>query len=333
VVTEFLEEPCEELAYIVVVTRVSAKAHGIQWFWNVIEVDGETKFPMHILVEEGKHGMATDKNSDGYFTPGYDVNRHINDAWGVRDIIRSGALFTGGYQAWMTKVRRPEHRVHPPLPEDSPLRADFERRSQYDGGNAVYELRPYPSADLAGDDKLLYRKMSEQEVPDWPEINEASEFQEFVDWVDADRAVKSLAISLYADGDLGFAWVFPFFIVKNLEFTLSGGFIVWRMYLKDTGLRDFGWMVMYANSASRWIDTYFAAGAEWDETETGGVASTDVFFVLETGLKFRTNVSTSAFRFLGLFTDFWGFRAGIKNYGFFDIDRLTYVLEVGAGAW
>ena len=114
---------------------------------------------------------------------------------------------------------------------------------------------------------------------------------------------------------------------------MSGGFIVWRMYLKDDGLRDFGWMAMYAPSASRWIDTYFAAGAEWDEEIVDGERQQDVEFVLETGLKFRAQIGHSPLKFLTFLTDFWGFRAGIKNYGFFDIDRLTYVLEVGAGAW
>ena len=100
--------------------RVTAEAHGLRWFYNVVETDRYTRFPMHLLVEEGKHGMCTDKNSDGYYTPGFDVNKRINDAWGLRDIIRGGALFTGDYKAWMSKVRRPEHRVFPPLPEDSP---------------------------------------------------------------------------------------------------------------------------------------------------------------------------------------------------------------------
>ena len=36
-----------------------------------------------------RHGLATDKNGDGVFTPGYDVN----DAWCVRDIIRTGMLY------------------------------------------------------------------------------------------------------------------------------------------------------------------------------------------------------------------------------------------------
>ena len=333
VIREYTDAQCEEPNYVVVVTRVSAKAHGIKWFWNVVDVDADTRFPMSLLVEEGKHGLATDKNGDGYFTPGYDVTRHINDAWGVRDVIRGGTLFTGGYQAWMTKVRQDEHRVFPPLPEDSPLYRELERRGYNEAEYAMYELRPFPPAELAADDPGLYNFMEDKEVPGWPEVTEASEFKEFADWVDAESAVKSLAISLYTDGDLGFAWAFPFFIVKNFEVSLSGGFIVWRMYVKDTDLRDFGWMAMYTPSASRWIDTYLAAGAEWDAEVIDGEETTDVNFVLETGLKFRVNVTTSMFRFLSVFTDFWGFRAGIKNYGFSDIDRLTYVFEVGAGAF
>jgi hypothetical protein len=325
---------CAERNYILVVTRVTGKAHGIKWFWNVSHVDTESKFPFTMMVEEGKHAFATDKNGDGYFTPGYDVDRYVNDAWGIRDNIRGGALLSGGYAAWMTKVRHPEHRVLPPLPEDSPLWPQFSRRTSYaEGGNAVYELRPFPSASLSEDDPGLHHFMESKEVEDWPDFNEAEEFKQFTDWVTDGNAVKSLAISLYADGDLGFAWVFPLFIVKNMEVAVSGGFLVWRMYLKDQDLQDFGWTVMYANSASRWIDSYFAAGVEWDAEVVDGVKSTEAFFILETGLKFRVNVTTSALKFLAVFTDFWGFRAGIKNYGFFDIDRLTYVLEFGAGAW
>jgi hypothetical protein len=333
---------CAERNYIVVVMRVSAKAHGIKWFWNVVEVDPDTRFPMFLLVEEGKHGIATDKNSDGYFTPGYDVTRYVNDAWGVRDIIRGGTLFTGGYQAWMTKVRQPEHRVFPPLPDDSPLIARFERRQHYyTEGNAVYELRPFPAAELAADDPGLHHFMADKEVPDWPTVKEASDFEGFVDWVNEGAAVKSLSIAfMYSgavspdnDGDIGFSFAFPFFIVKNLEAPMLGGFLVWRMYLKDVGLSDFGWMLLYTPSASRWFDTYFAGGVEWDSETVDGVENTDTWFVLETGLKFRVNISTSAVKFLSFLTDFWGFRAGIRNYGAPDIDRLVYVLEIGAGVF
>jgi hypothetical protein len=333
-IQEATDAVCEEETYVVLISRVSAKAHGIIWFWNVIDTDEETRFPMHILVEEGKHGTATDKNGDGYFTPGYDVSRHINDAWGIRDNIRSGQLVSGGYQAWMTKVRHPEHRVYPPLPEDSPGRARLERRGYYDEPYVEYEIRPLPPKELAEYDAGLYHFMHDKEIEGWPEIRTGETAEDVLDWVDEGSVVKSLAISLYTDGDLGFAFVFPFFIVKNLETNISGGFLVWRLYLKDEGLRDFGAMLMYAHSASRWIDNYFALGYEWynEDLEGGGVQSFDDF-VLETGLKFRVQLGTSPLKFLTFLTDFWGFRAGIKNYGFTDIDRLTYVLEFGAGAW
>jgi hypothetical protein len=84
------------------------------------------------------------------------------------------------------------------------------------------------------------------------------------------------------------------------------------------------------------VDTYFAAGAENDrerDPDTDELTVNEWWFVLETGLKFRFNLSHSPLGFLGFLTDFWGFSAGIKNYGFFDIDKLTYVFTVGAGVW
>ncbi|MGD8867053.1 MAG: hypothetical protein PVI01_05475 [Gemmatimonadales bacterium] len=334
-IRENTDARCEEKTYVLLVTRVSAKAHGIIWFWNVIDTDDETRFPMHLLVEEGKHGLATDKNGDGYFTPGYDVSRHINDAWGVRDNIRSGQLVTGGYQAWMTKVRRPEHRVYPPLPEDSPGRAWLARRGYYDPDVSYieYELRPLPPAELAGDDRGLYHFMESKYVEHWPKLRTGRSAEDVLDWTAEGSVVKSLAISVMNDGDWGFSAVFPFFIVKNLETRISGGFLVWRLYLKDVKLRDFGAMLMYAPSASRWFDTYFALGYEWYAEGPRDAPEKFDDFVLETGVKFRVQLGTSPLKFLTVLTDFWGVRAGIKNYGFTDIDRLTYVLEFGAGAW
>jgi hypothetical protein len=56
-------------------------------------------------------------------------------------------------------------------------------------------------------------------------------------------------------------------------------------------------------------------------------------FVFETGLKFRVNVMHTPIKFLGTFTPYWGLRAGIKNRGAFDVNRLSYVLEFGAGSF
>ncbi len=333
------EARCAETNYVVVVTWVAGKAHGIEWFWNISRVDADTKMPFTLLVEEGKHAIGTDKNGDGYFTPTYDVNVRVNDAWGTRDVISSGGLLQGGYQAWMTKVRYPEYRIFPPLPKDSPLREKLSRKrgaENWETENAVYELRPLPPAELGAYDENLYRFMKSKEVKDWPKETEKSDVEGFLNWAKDDVARGSFAISLLYDGDTGFSFVFPFFILKNFEVGLSGGFIVHRMYLKDEDLRDFGWQAMYTPSASRWFDGYFGAGVEWDTfddptAENPDLTDTRADFVLETGFKFRANVE--AIKWLSWATPFWGFRFGIKNYGFSDIDRLTYVLEFGAGAF
>lgn len=317
---------CDAPGYLVVVTRVTAQAHGLVWFFNVLEVDEETRFPMHVLVEEGKHALCTDKNGDGYYTPGYDTNERINDAWGVRDVIRSGALFSGSYQGYMTKVRRPRHQVLPPLPEDSPLTIGDPEEHGLD--LAVYELRPYPPSARAADDPHLLFLMRWREVEGWPVLVEVGSAREVVGWLDAGRAIRSVSVALMFDGRLGAAFAFPLLLVRNVEDPIGGGFIVHRVYLTRGKV---GWMALYTPSASRWFDTYLAAGVEWLRPTEGAALEPD--FVLETGLRLRVNLAATPLRFLGVLTDFWGLRLGVRNRGAFRIDRMTYVLELGAGVW
>jgi hypothetical protein len=320
-------EKCPDAPYHVVITKVVGKAHGIEWYDNTLGVDEYTKFPIHIFSEEGKHASCPDKNADGYFTPGYDVNRRVNDAWGVRDVIRSGTLYTPGYQSWMAKIREPQHRVFPPLPEDSPLRAQYATNGVYSPDNAVYELRPFPSAAKAEPD--LVRFIADKGDTNWPEQVEAHSFKQFAKWVDQEAFVKSISVAFYADGNYGVSIAFPFFIVKNLEDPLAGGYITHRMAFTGKDLRDFMWVANYSASASRWMDPYFAAGYETDK----GDASTRSYFVMEMGLKFRSGLSHTPLRVLTRVADFWGVRFGVKTDGFFEIDRLRYVVEIGAGTW
>jgi len=323
---------CPDDLILIAVTRTTGKAHGLVWFWNVLDTDETTQFPMHLFVEEGKHAFGTDKNSDGVFTPAYDVNVRINDAWGVRDIIRTGMLFSGGYQPWMTKVRQPQHRILPPLPEDSPLREKLAARVE--GMElAVYEIRPFPSVDLAGEDEALRHLMENQAEPSWPDIGRIRDPEQFGRFMAEGAVLKSFSVSLYADGELGVSFVFPFFIVAHLTDPMTGGYVVHRMYLKGDRLKNFGWMITYMPSASRWMDSYLGAGYEGEDlVQEDGSVKRDRGFVMEAGLKFRANIAYSPLRFLP-FTDFWGVRVGLKNRGFWEINRLTYVIAIGAGSF
>ena len=323
---------CATTTYVIAVTRVSAQAHGLVWFWNVLNTDDYTQFPMHLLVEEGKHALATDKNGDGVFTRGYDVNVRINDAWGVRDIIRTGMLFSGGYESWMTKLRRPEHRVMPPLPDDSPLQGVLRRRAA--ASNAVYELRPFPPLSSAGDDHRLAHLMEDKVIPNWPTEEPLSDVKGWGKALEEGAVIKSLSIAYRNDGKAGLVWSFPFFIVKHLEDPMTGGYIVQRMYVEGPRPQDFGWTALYTPSASRWLDTYLSAGAENAHiTDSTGAVTGNWGFVFETGIKFRVNINETPIKPLHHLTDYWGLRLGVKYSGFHTINKLTYVLEFGAGSF
>ena len=321
---------CDSTDYLIVIARVTGEAHGNPWYYNVLNVDDETRLPIHLLVEEGKHATATDKNADGYYTPGYDVSIRTNDAWGVRDTLRGGSLLSGKYESWMSKVRTLEHRVLPSLPADSPLRRNLLTRSGDLPSNAVYELRPYPLSS-ATTDALLQKKIKEKEVENWPVVRASTSFAPILEALDEGRELKPYSIAYRYDGSPGLAVAFPLLLVKNFQDPLSAGYIVNRLYFSDTNLRDWGWMAMYTPSGSRWFDEYLAMGLDVDRFDKAdGTEGSDKEFVLEAGIKLRFRAPN---RVLDWITPFWGLRAGIKNVGAFDIDHLTYVLELGAGVW
>jgi hypothetical protein len=249
--------------------------------------------------------------------------------------MRTGALYSGAFQSWHAKVRREEHRVFPPLPEDSLLRNEYIKDNKYAPDNAKYILRTLPSSEQA--DARLKKYIDDKGDPEWPEIEPDSDWNSFTRWIESESFIKSLSIAYRYDGDDGLSFVFPLFIVKNFEDPLAGGYLTHRMYFKDYNFRDFGWMLHYTPSASRWIDTYLSAGVEWDVIDlpegSENLTKTETNFVLETGIKFRFNVRFSPFKFLATLTDFWGLRIGIKNVGAFEINKLVYVIELGAGVW
>ena len=121
---------------------VEAQAHGSRWYSNTLKIRADAKYPMTLLVEEGKHATAPDRNADGSFMRGYDVTERVNDAWGVRDSLGQGVLLSSGYSLEMTKRRTEPFRL---LPPESPyLQVTARQRSYSDGQPSLgrYELRP-----------------------------------------------------------------------------------------------------------------------------------------------------------------------------------------------
>jgi len=322
---------CGECRYGISVQTVIGKAHGILWYDNTLETDKYTRLPLTILVEEGKHASCTDKNGDGYYSPGYDVNKRVNDAWGVRDVMRTGALYTGGFQSWHAKVRNEEDRIFPPLPLDSTAREDMLEDGEYAPNNAVYSLRPYPKVAEAEDHEDPHIvHFVDKGYDDWPEETSDTSLKDVGRWLEEEDFVKSLSIAYRYDGLSGISFVFPLLILKNVEDPVGGGWLLNRIILKDKKMRDFSWNLLYTTSASRWIDGYFTLGWEWDNDGT----STTSHFMTETGVKIRGNLSHSPFRFLSkLGTDFWGLRLGLRSWGFAGFDKLGYIVEIGAGTF
>jgi hypothetical protein len=337
---DWQDKPCENCQYVVAITRVIGRAHGLEWYDNHLVVDEGAEFPMGILVEEGKHANCPDKNLDGLYTPGFDVNQRTNDAWGIRDIMRGGKVFTGGFESWMNKIRKEEDRVFPPLPEDSWVIDNHKDDSGvYAAENAIYVLRPLPPEELAADDHTLTKYIESKGEYEWPIEHADTEIEKLGGWFKQESFSKSLSIAYRYDGNSGVSFSFPFFVIKHLEDPMAGGWIVHRMYLKDHDLRDFGWMLMYAPSASRWVDGYLAAGVEWDVEDIpddfGGTREkTQDLFVLESGMKLRVNMKYSPAKFLAKITPFWGFRVGLKYTGnAWDFRNLGMIVEVGAGTF
>jgi len=323
----------DDTKYAIAVTRVVGKAHGVLWYDNTLVVDKYTQFPIHIMVEEAKHASCTDKNGDGQFTPGYDVNVRINDAWGVRDIIRGGSLYTASWQSWMAKTRHPDTRVFPPLPVDSPRRGSLMRGGVYAPDNAVYELRPFPASEKAEEDLVHF--IADKGPEDWPEVEQVNSLDKFGDWLSDESWAKSFSLALRYDGNLGISFMFPLLIVRNFEDPISGGYILNRLYLTGKGLDEWGYTAVYTPSASRWMDPYFALGFQKVVShQPDGTTPSSYEFLVETGLKFRVNIVHTPLKVARrLGTDFWGFRFGIRYFGGFPIEELGYVLEVGAGSF
>ena len=334
-------------AYRIRVENVNGRAHGLYWYNNLHVVDIYTKFPVTVLIEEGKHASCPDANGDGIYTPSYDVNVRTNDAWGIRDIIRGGTLFSGAYQSWMTKVRTPVTIVCPPMPGDSPLYDDFVSDVRNLPAKTVYELRPFPEAAMLAGDRHLQDLVKDKKPVKWPEVKSSKKIAKKIKGIPEDVNRHPITIAYRQEENGGLTYIMPLLIVKNVAAPMTGGWFINKFYngrgdyivekdqsgkiISSTDKTVFGHMIMHMSSASRWLDPYVGMGYEindYDERED--ITRYKMDFAAEFGFKIRFNMKMKP---LFKRTKFLGIRIGYRMTGFAPIKETGLLLEIGAGAW
>ncbi len=333
---------CPDYQYALVARRVIARAHGLYWFENALNVDEQTSFPISILVEEGKHASCTDKNADGTYTPGFDVNEKVNDAWGVRDIISTGNLFSGGFQGWMAKNRSPKSLLLPPNALESESYKKVKERYPGIEIDNEYVILPFPKLPADFKDKELKKIVQSKKSVDWPVIATSVEANRSIVRLSKENKLRNkIGISYRFDEDNSLSFSLPLLLVKHVEAPITGGWFYHKIYLNNNNnkpnevSRSFGHQIQHTNSASRWVDSYVGFGYEFVDINDGlDIVDHQAFFVTEIGMKVRLNITKTplkVLRFLG--TDYWGVRFGWKNLGFNPFLYSGFVLEIGAGAF
>jgi hypothetical protein len=321
---------------------VEALAHGSRWYSNTLKVRADTKYPVTLFVEEGKHATAPDRNADGTFMRGYDVTERVNDAWGVRDSMGHGVLLSSGYASEMTKPRTQAYRLMPP---QSPyLQVTARQRSNKEGEPSLgqYELRPantvlacaaIPRVRALLIEMMAYHRFGLDELPTQHEAGSLNRALSELSLPDSWLSV-SLRVT---NRKLGAALIF-----KGLD--LREGWIVPRMTVSG---QDATAEILFTPSASRWADYYVSGGARRQyvttrerrtiDTEEGPqeveiIVAPSWKIVFETGFRFRARLPRKMQPFV-LGYSFGGLRFGLQALGFSRVEQFRFIWEIGAGAW
>lgn len=275
------------------------------------------------------------------YTPGYDVTKNINDAWGVRDIETSGRLYTGQYQAWMTKKRTKASLLFPPIQPGDTFYEDFAQKFDPNEGNDVYELRPYPDYLELQVPEDLDHFMNDKKPHKWPVPIKAKAKNAFVRQSQTADSYKSISFAYRRDNTESISLALPLLLFKNVSAPLTGGWLFNKVYIgnedatNDLYTTFIGHQIVHTPSASRWVDPYIGMGYEiYDSNPERLITDYKGIFVSEIGLKLRVNVVHTPLKFLRhLGTEFWGLRFGWKNVGFQQFSHSGFVIEFGAGVF
>jgi len=333
--------------FVLKVEETIGRAHGLYWYNNIHTTDYYTKFPITVLVEEGKHASCPDANGDGIYTPSFDVNKRTNDAWGIRDIIRSGILYSGSFETWMFKKREPETIVAPPLPKNSPLYESYSKDKRDLVNKPVYELRPFPETGFTTNDRHLRELIKDKKPVNWPVIKYSSSEAKYIHGIEEDKERKSFTIAYRKDAGSNYVLYAPLLLFKNVSAPMTGGWLVNKFYFGNGDLIEepgqnntiiasrnntsFGHMITHISSASRWLDNYFGAGYEINDYDVRkNLHRYKVDFTAEYGFKIRANLKL---KMLSKNPRFIGIRVGYQVTGFNPVKRSGLIFEIGAGLW
>ena len=321
--------------------RVTAFAHGTDWYSNELRIiEGEEhglRLPIVLFVEEGKHATCPDRNADGIYTPGYDVNVRVNDAWGVRDVFGSGWLIAPGFNFAMFKPRDERFALLPPQASKRQIRHPyFSSIREGMANNPRYELRPADQVVMCDDvppsRDFLMSMMKHHEFGAGyePEQYKTGTIQALSEPLRGTKG-KLPSINLRWDRALGLS-----FAARGIP--LESQYLIPRAtwIFRDN---EFSIEGMISSSASRFMGGYLSAGAAYEldryRAPDGGIITAEDKswnFVAEGGIKFRF-ILKGKMRLLSAGYKFGGIRLGLRSSGFDSLKNARFIAEIGAGVW
>jgi hypothetical protein len=224
----------DEGPFVLRITQVMGAAHGHLLYSNELDLrrgsaGRDASLPITLLIEEGKHATCPDRNADGRYTPGYDVNRLATDAWGIRDVFGTGLVGRSSYEASMTKTRAPAGRLGPRTQRPA-LWAQSER-SGLGPPDADYLLRPVPAdcgryrdeAKAPGERcrrMSLANKMRDEHFGEPPELGTASL------WSKVGAVLKQIPKSFSVRAQEGFRYLgYSVILPISADLPLFGGYV------------------------------------------------------------------------------------------------------------
>lgn len=299
----------------------------------------DAAFPMALLVEEGKHASCPDRNGDGAYTPGYDVNHFFEEAWGVRDNFGSGLLMPR-YTSDQTKRRDPRHRLFPTLPEDDPLRTYYECTAPasvldsdlaWDAGTSYTLLPAREAYERYEALPEAARKGIAKNISDNAFGHQPSRARELLD-----LATAELSLALRDDEDLRLAVMNRIMPVPS-----TGGWLAMRSSITAGQPYAVHVEAYYTPSVSGWVDWYVGSIGLYQDPDIEGnfLRRFKPEARPELGVKFRFNLPLK----LQILSQWLGLRLGIRAERLRDVvaadegDRgvwgVRFVWEVGGAAW